>query len=148
VVEAYGLAGLFGVAFLAATLFPFQSEALLLGLLAGGGHSAWALLAAASLGNTLGAVANWALGRFLIGFQDRRWFPVKSAVYERARRLFLRWGLWTLPFAWLPFVGDALTVVAGALRVRLPVFIALVALGKTARYAILLAGARAWMQGG
>lgn len=146
--EAYGLAGLFAAALLAATVFPFQSEFLLLGLLAAGRHSAWALLAAASLGNTIGSVVNWVLGRFLIRFQGRRWFPVKPAAYERARRIFLRWGLWTLPFAWLPVAGDALTVVAGALGVRLPLFIALVALGKTARYAVLLAAGHAWTQGG
>ena len=64
--EAYGLAGLFATAFLAATIFPFQSELLLLGLLAAGAHGPWELLAAASVGNTLGAVVNWALGRFLI----------------------------------------------------------------------------------
>ena len=95
----------------------------------------------ASLGNTLGSVANWALGRFLLAFRDRRWFPVKEAAYERARRALLRWGLWSLLFAWLPFVGDPLTVAAGALKVRLPVFVLLVGLGKTARYALLIAAA-------
>lgn len=139
--EWYGLYGLFAAAFLAATVFPFQSEVLLLGLLAAGRHGVWELLAVASLANTLGSVANWALGRFLIRFQDRRWFPVKAAAYERARRLYLRWGLWSLLFAWLPLVGDPLTVAAGALRVRLPVFVALVALGKTGRYAFLIAAA-------
>ena len=142
--EQYGLPGLFGAAFLAATVFPFQSEFLLLGLLAAGQHAAWELLAVASLGNTLGSVANWALGRFLIRFQDRRWFPVKDAAYDRARRLYLRWGLWSLLFAWLPFIGDPLTVAAGALRVGLPAFVALVALGKTARYAFLIAAAQPW----
>jgi membrane protein YqaA with SNARE-associated domain len=141
VVEQYGLQGLFAAAFLAATILPLQSEALLVALLAAGGHPAWALLAVASLGNTLGSVANWALGRFLIRFRDRRWFPVKEAAYERARRAFLRWGLWSLLFAWLPFVGDPLTVVAGALKVRLPVFVLLVGFGKTARYAALIAAA-------
>lgn len=146
--ESLGLAGLFAAAFLAATVFPFQSELVLLGLLAAGRHSVWALLAVASLGNTLGSVVNWALGRSLLRFQGRRWFPVKPAAYERGRRLFLRWGLWTLPFAWLPVAGDALTVVAGAFGVRLPLFVALVGFGKAARYAVLLAGAHAWTQGG
>ena len=142
--EPYGLLGLFAAAFLAATIFPFQSELLLLALAAAGRHDPWALLAAASLGNTLGSVANWALGRFLIGFQDRRWFPVKGAAVERARRLFLRWGLWSLLFAWVPFVGDPLTVVAGALRTPLAPFVLLVGLGKTARYALLLGAALSW----
>ena len=142
--EQYGLPGLFVAAFVAATVFPFQSELLLLGLLAAGQHAAWELLVVASLGNTLGSVANWALGRFLLRFQDRRWFPVKGAAYDRARRLYLRWGLWSLLFAWLPFVGDPLTVAAGALRVSLPTFVVLVAIGKTARYAFLIAAAQPW----
>ena len=142
--EEYGLPGLFAAAFLAATVLPFQSELLLLGLLAAGQHAAWELLAVASFGNTLGSVANWALGRFLLRFQDRRWFPVKGAAYDRARRLYLRWGLWSLLFAWLPFVGDPLTVAAGALRVSLPMFVTLVALGKTTRYAFVIAAAQPW----
>ena len=70
-------AGLFAASFLAATVFPFQSELVLLGLLVGGDFPWPALLAVATVGNVLGAVVNWALGRFLLHFRDRRWFPVK-----------------------------------------------------------------------
>jgi membrane protein YqaA with SNARE-associated domain len=59
---------------------------------------------------------------------------------ERAEAWFWRYGVWTLLLAWLPVVGDALTVIAGLLRVRLSVFLILVGIGKGARYAAVIAG--------
>jgi membrane protein YqaA with SNARE-associated domain len=138
-------AGLFAAAFLAATVFPFQSELVLVGLLvAEPGH--WpTLLVAASVGNTLGSVVNWVLGRWIERYRDRPWFPVKPRDYERVERWYARWGIWSLLFAWLPFGGDALTVVAGALRAPVLPFIVLVAIGKTARYAVLVAATLGWL---
>jgi len=138
-------AGLFGAAFLAATVFPFQSELVLVGLLvAEPAH--WAtLLFAASVGNTLGSVVNWGLGRLIVRFRDRRWFPVTPRDYARVERWYARWGVWSLLFAWLPFGGDALTVVAGALRTPLLPFVVLVGIGKTARYAVLVAATLGWL---
>ena len=68
-IESY--IGLFLTAFLAATIVPFSSEALLVGMQVSGGFSLAGLLAAASLGNILGAAVNWALGRFCLHWQDR-----------------------------------------------------------------------------
>jgi len=65
-----------------------------------------------------------------------------EAGLERAARWFRRWGKWSLLASWLPVVGDPLTLAAGLLRVRYPVFLVLVAIGKTARYAAVLALAR------
>jgi membrane protein YqaA with SNARE-associated domain len=62
------------------------------------------------------------------------------AGYERAGQVFRRYGVWSLLFAWLPFVGDALTVVAGAARVPIGLFVVLVGIGKAARYAAIIAG--------
>ena len=138
-------AGLFAASFLAATIFPFQSELVLVGLLLGGDLPWPALLAVATLGNVLGSVVNWGIGRFLLHFRDRRWFPVKAESYARMERWFGRWGVWSLLFAWLPVVGDPLTVVAGALRVNLVLFVVLVTLGKFARYAVLVAATLGWM---
>jgi len=132
------LGGLFIVSFLAATILPMQSELIFVGLAALGEHSWAALLMVASFGNTLGSAVNWLLGRLLLRFQNRRWFPAKGAAYERAQRWFASYGVWTLLFAWTPFVGDALTVLAGALRISFATFLVLVALGKTARYVALL----------
>lgn len=140
---AYG--GLFAASFLAATVFPFQSELVLVGLLLAGDFAWPALLAVATVGNVLGSVVNWGLGRFFLHFRDRRWFPVKPESYARMERWFARYGVWSLLFAWLPVVGDPLTVVAGALRVSLPLFVILVTLGKLGRYAVLVAATLGWM---
>lgn len=138
-------AGLFAASFLAATVFPFQSELVLLGLLLSGDYPWPALLAVATVGNVLGAVVNWALGRFFNHFRDRRWFPVKPATYARVERWYARYGVWSLLFAWLPIVGDPLTVVAGALRANLTLFLVLVTVGKFGRYAVLVAATLNWM---
>nr|WP_207063611.1 YqaA family protein [Motiliproteus sp. SC1-56] len=124
---------LFGSAFLAATLLPFYSEVLLFALLREGGDPA-ALVAVATLGNTLGSVVNWWLGRYLLHFQNRRWFYFKPEQIEKAQRSFQRYGFWSLLFAWLPVGGDALTLIAGIMRVRLSLFLLLVGLGKGLRY--------------
>ncbi|GAB4359793.1 MAG: YqaA family protein [Oricola sp.] len=138
-------AGLFALAFLAATIFPAQSELGLSALLATGDYPAWALLAAASLGNTLGAAVNWALGRGIDRLRGRRWFPASEAQLERAARRYSRWGRWSLLLSWMPFGGDALTVIAGILREPLPSFLVLVAIAKTARYVVVAAVVLQWL---
>lgn len=133
------LGGLFGVAFVAATILPAQSEAALVGLLVTGMHSPVLLVAVASLGNVLGAVVNWMLGRGAVRFSDRRWFPVKPAALDRAMGWYHRWGRFSLLFSWAPLVGDALTVAAGVLREPLWSFLVLVSIAKTLRYVLLAA---------
>ncbi|MEM7633266.1 MAG: YqaA family protein [Pseudomonadota bacterium] len=129
---------LFGSAFLAATIFPAQSEAVLLLMQANGVSSDTVLLAVASLGNTLGACVNWGLGRFASGLRDRPWFPASSSQLQRAERWYARWGVWSLLLSWVPFVGDPLTVIAGLLRTPFLTFAIIVAIAKTGRYAVLL----------
>jgi membrane protein YqaA with SNARE-associated domain len=124
---------LFFSAFLAATILPFYSEVVLFGLLRAG-YDPVLLVVVASIGNTLGALVNWLLGRFMLQFQDRRWFYFKREQIQSAQNWFNRYGFWILLLAWLPIGGDALTLVAGIMRVRLWLFIALVGIGKTARY--------------
>lgn len=133
---------LFGSAFLAATILPFYSEVVLFALLREGGDPA-ALVATATLGNTLGAVVNWALGRYLLHFQDRRWFYFSRAQVERAQRWFQRYGFWSLLLAWAPVGGDALTLIAGIMKVRLWLFLLLVGTGKALRY-LSVAWLTAW----
>jgi membrane protein YqaA with SNARE-associated domain len=130
-------ASLFGVAFIAATVFPLQSEAALIALLLNGQQPVWALIAVASVGNVLGSVVNWLLGRSLERFRDRRWFPASPAALERAQRAYQKWGKWSLLLRWAPFIGDPLTVVAGVLREPLPMFVLLVTMAKAGRYATL-----------
>ena len=125
---------LFGAAFLAATLVPAQSELVLAGLLAIGRYDPWLLLAAATAGNVLGSVVNWAIGRFLHHYRDRRWFPIPPRALEKAERTFARWGAWSLLLSWLPVIGDPLTLVAGLLRTPLRIFLPLVLVAKAGRY--------------
>lgn len=129
---------LFASAFVAATILPFSSEALLFALLHAGGDAVL-LVAIATLGNTLGAVVNWLLGRFLLHFRHRRWFYFSDAQIERGQRWFQRYGVWSLLLAWAPVVGDVLTLIAGVMQVRLPLFVLLVGLGKGLRYVAVVA---------
>ncbi|OLS53478.1 YqaA family protein [Rhodovulum sulfidophilum] len=130
------LFALFAAAFGAATVLPFQSEVVFVGLqLAGQIGIGWLILVA-SIGNVLGAVVNYLLGRSIERFRHRRWFPASEAQLDRAQRWYRRWGVWTLLLSWAPF-GDAFTVVAGMMRTPVWLFVLLVTLAKTGRYAAL-----------
>lgn len=132
--------GLFIAAFAAATILPMQSEAALVALLLTGEHSAFILIAVASAGNVLGSVLNWVLGRGVLRFRSRRWFPVGEDKMEQAQKWYRRYGRWSLLASWLPIIGDPITVVAGMLREPLPIFLLLVTIAKVGRYvAIALA---------
>jgi membrane protein YqaA with SNARE-associated domain len=131
------LAGLFTAALIAATLIPAQSEAVLVGLILAGGHPVWVLLIVATLGNVLGSVVNWALGRGAARLSGRRWFPVTPDRLDRAASAYRRWGYWSLLASWVPVIGDPLTVAAGMLREPLWRFATLVTLAKGGRYVAL-----------
>ncbi len=83
-------AGLFAIAFAAATLIPAQSEIALASLLVAGQQSVVLLLAVASLGNIAGSALNWGLGRGVARFRDRRWFPVSVQALARAEGWYRR----------------------------------------------------------
>lgn len=130
-------AALFLAAFIAATLLPAQSEAVLVGLLVAGEHPALALVIVAGIGNVLGSLVNYVLGRAALRFQERRWFPASPASLARASAWYARYGRWSLLLSWAPVIGDPLTVAAGVMREPLWSFLALVTLAKFGRYAIL-----------
>jgi membrane protein YqaA with SNARE-associated domain len=132
--------GLFAAAFLAATIIPAQSESVLVALLAQRSHPAWALVAVASVGNVLGSVVNWWLGRGLERFKGRRWFPVSEAALAKAQARYSRYGRWSLLLSWVPIIGDPITVAAGVMRERIWIFVALVGAAKTLRYVFLAFG--------
>ncbi len=137
-------AGLFLVAFLAATFLPMQSEAALVGLLLTDNYPASLLVTVASVGNVLGATLNWGLGRWVERFSERSWFPVQPATLERYRAWYQRYGKWSLLLSWVPLIGDPLTVIAGVLREPLPVFLLLVTVAKVGRYLVLTAVTLHW----
>ena len=135
---------LFSVAFLAATVLPANSELLLAGLLVLGEQPAWALIAVATTGNVLGAGVNWLLGRYLLHYQDRRWFPVKKEQLDRAEAWYRKYGRWSLLLSWAPVVGTPLTVFAGVLREPLATFYLIVLAAKLGRYLVLAGIALHW----
>ena len=128
---------LFAVSFLAATILPFSSELTLAGLIATSDYDNLLLLILASFGNVLGSVVNWALGSYSRNLTTKKWFPFKETQIERSSKWFRKFGKWSLVFAWVPVVGDPLTLVAGILRVKFIDFIILVAIGKVSRYLIV-----------
>lgn len=128
-------------AFTSATILPGTSEATLAALVASGDHAVWLLVAVATLGNVMGSCVNWGLGLYIDHFRDRRWFPVSPEALDRASHWFGKYGFWSLLLAWLPIIGDPLTLFAGIMRVRFVPFILLVTIGKAARYAVIAGGA-------
>ena len=128
---------LFAISFLAATILPFSSELTLAGLIATSDYDNLLLLIAASFGNVLGSVVNWALGFYSRNLTTKKWFPFKETQIKRSSKWFRKFGKWSLLFAWVPVLGDPLTLVAGILRVKFIDFIILVAIGKVSRYLIV-----------
>jgi membrane protein YqaA with SNARE-associated domain len=128
---------LFFISFLAATILPFSSELTLVGLITTSNYDNLLLLISASFGNILGSVVNWVLGFYSRNFTIKKWFPFKEVQIERSSKWFRKFGKLSLLFAWVPILGDPLTLVAGLLRVRFLDFIILVAIGKVSRYLIV-----------
>ena len=138
--------GLAGIAFLAATILPAQSELGLAALINSQHYSLFWLLIAASSGNIAGAVVNYAIGRGLLRWQNR--LPQKekrqtphatqpSRFYNKAASWYERFGKWSLLLSWMPFIGDPLTVIAGYMRLRLFSFIIIVSFAKITRYLVV-----------
>lgn len=130
-------AGLFLSAFIAATLLPTASEAVLVGLLLTESYPVWVLLLVASVGNVLGAVVNWVLGHWIERYRDRPWFPISPGSLQRSQGWYQRYGKWSLLLSWMPVIGDPLTVMAGVMREPLPIFLLLVTVAKFGRYLVL-----------
>lgn len=141
-IEGLGLFGLFLAAFLAATLVPAQSEALLAAMVLSGAYGLAALLAVASLGNILGSCVNWWLGLQVDRLGQRRWFPVSEDKLQKMRETYARWGWPSLLLSWVPIIGDPLTLVAGVMKEPFWRFFLVVTFAKTARYIAVMALAK------
>lgn len=125
--ETVGLGSLFLSSFLAATLLPGGSEVVLAALLAAGTVSTGPALAVATLGNTLGGLSTWLIGRLVPGRETD----------ARMLQWLRRWGAPVLLLSWVPVIGDALCLAAGWLRINLLYSAIFIAVGKFARYAVL-----------
>ena len=128
---------LFTVSFLVATIIPFGSEMYFATLLAMGNYNSLLLLIAASTGNILGSVFNWICGYYATYFIQKKWFPINQNQIDKATKFFSKYGKWSLLLAWVPFIGDPLTFVAGTLRYSIIPFVVLVSIGKVGRYIVI-----------
>lgn len=118
---------LFASAFVSSTVLPGNSEIVLVAVLRSGGAAPVAAIAVATLGNTLGGLTTYGLGRLL---PSR--IP-EGAALVRVRRF----GAAALLFSWVPVIGDALCAAAGWLKLPwIPCTLAM-AIGKLVRYAVL-----------
>lgn len=130
---------LFFSAFISATLLPSSSEVVMVAMMTQGKVNLLLLWLAATLGNVLGSCVNYWLGTQVLRFKDKSWFPVSEQGLEKAQKQFNKYGVYSLLFAWLPIVGDPLTVIGGIFKVRFGTFLLLVTLGKGTRYLAVIA---------
>ncbi|MCX7152453.1 MAG: DedA family protein [Proteobacteria bacterium] len=121
---------LFAASFIASTLVPLSSEAVLFAVLKVHPELLLPAIAVATLGNTLGGMSSYLIGRFIA--QKK---PLTQL--ERMRR----WGAPAMLLAWLPVVGDALCVAAGWLKLNWLGVTAFQAAGRLARYWVVAQGA-------
>ncbi len=127
---------LFLISFLAATLLPLGSEALLIYDLSLG-YSILALWLFATFGNTLGSMFNYYLGLKGESYLEKKGH-LSSEKMSKSRYFFDKWGGWTLLLSWVPIVGDPLTLAAGVLRYNFKYFVLIVFVAKGLRYAAMI----------
>jgi len=123
---------------LAATILPLSSEIVLTTMLLTNLFEKNILLIVASFGNILGSIFNWYLGKKITIFQDRKWFPISPKQLNKSQKYFQKYGLWSLLLAWVPVIGDPLTLLAGVLKVRFSIFFLLVSISKISRYIFII----------
>ena len=140
----YGYWGMFLSAFLAGSVLPFSSEAVMLGLLAAGVDPV-PLLVYGSIGNVMGGMVNYGLGRLGKLEWLKKYFHLKQSSIDRAYQFMGGHGAWMGFFAFLPILGSAITVVLGLTRANLPLSVFSITLGKVMRYSLLIWGANLFM---
>lgn len=135
----YGYIGMFISAFLAGSIFPLSSELVMLGLLAAG-LDPWQLVAYGTIGNTLGSMFNYWIGS--LGRIDwiEKYLHVKKKELDRAQRFLAGRGAWMGFFAFLPVIGEGITIVLGLMRANVILTTVSVTIGKFARYSLLALG--------
>lgn len=127
---------LFITAFISSTLFPGGSEAVLAYLVSESNHSLLFLVLVATLGNTLGAMTSWGIGRLIsIRYSTEK---LSKASQQKAVDRLQKYGSPVLLLSWLPIIGDPLCVAAGWLRIHWLQCLLFVAVGKLLRYIIVV----------
>lgn len=135
----YGYWGMLIAAFLAGSFFPFSSEAVMLGLMAAG-LQPWPLVAYGTMGNVAGSMFNYGVGRLGRLEWIERYLHVKKESIDKAERLMAGHGAWMGFFAFLPFIGSAITIVLGLMRANLLISVTSISCGKFLRYVLLIYG--------
>ena len=135
----YGYWGMLIAAFLAGSVFPFSSETVMLVLL-GSGLDGWQLVIYGSIGNTLGSVFNYYVGRQGKVEWIEKYLKIKKQQMERAQRFMAGRGAWMGFFAFLPILGSAITVTLGFMRANIAISFVSIAIGKFLRYWLLVYG--------
>ena len=136
----YGYWGMLISAFLAGSFIPFSSEAVMLGLLATG-LDGGQLVVYGSIGNVLGSMFNYGVGR--MGRLDwiEKYLHVSKKDLDKAQRFMAGRGAWMGFFAFLPIIGSAITILLGLMRANVPISILSITIGKILRYVVLIYGA-------
>ena len=116
---------------------PAQSEVALTALIYSQEYSVALLVVIATTGNVLGSLINYFIGKYLMHYKKKKWFPVNDKMINKATDFYRKYGFWSLLLAWTPFLGDPLTVIAGIFRTNIYLFLALVTIGKAGRYIVL-----------
>ena len=137
---SYGYWGMFLTAFVAGSFFPFSSEAVMAGLLAAG-LDPWGLILYGTVGNVMGGMFNYCIGRLGRLEWIERYLHVKQKDLDRATRFMAGRGAWMGFFAFVPLLGSAITIVLGLMRANIPISLTSIALGKFLRYVVLIYGA-------
>lgn len=117
VLSTYGYWGLFLGSFAAATVVPFSSDVLFVGILLAGANPFYCFVMA-TLGNWLGGLTSYGLG--WLGKMEwiERWFRVKHDTLENQRRLVNKWGAFLAILSWVPIVGDVFAIALGFYKVK------------------------------
>ena len=134
-----GFIGLFISAFLAATILPLSSEVVLSALVLNDMNPILLVLVA-TLGNVLGSVVNYVIGYYGSDFFIHKVLKTSDEHMQKARTRFQKWGTASLLFAWVPVIGDPLTLIAGVMKVNIVWFLILVTIGKLLRYIAVVYG--------
>jgi membrane protein YqaA with SNARE-associated domain len=130
--EFAALWALFGTAFVSATILPLPSEGALIAFERAFPHQIGVAVAVATLGNTLGGLSTYFLGRF-----SGRFIQKKGQFAPQVLAALQRFGPASLLLSWLPLVGDVLCGVAGWLRLSWWQCAMWMALGKGLRYFVV-----------
>ena len=138
----YGYMGMAISAFLAASILPFSSEAVMVGLLAAG-LDMWALIVWGTVGNVLGSMFNYGIGRMRKMEWIEKYLHTKPEDLERAQRFMKGRGAWMGLFSCVPVIGDVITIALGLMRANVTIFIVSVTISKLVRYILLMVTAGA-----